>query len=65
MAMYQGAIQNFPYFMDKDPAFVSKVAIGLTPLFLKTKEVLYYENEHAEEIYFILKGRISYVYGSN
>ena len=63
VAMYSGAIQKFPFFMDKNPAFVSSVAIYLTPLFLKAHEILYYQNEHADEVYFIRKGRISYVYG--
>ena len=61
--MYSGAIKQFPFFMDKNPTFVSSVAIYLTPLFVKTREILYYENEHADEVYFILKGRMAYVYG--
>jgi len=63
VAMYNGAIQKFPYFMDKNSVFVSFVAIFLTPLFIKAHEILYYQNEHADEVYFILKGRMSYVYG--
>jgi hypothetical protein len=49
--------------MEQDPVFVSSVVPFLTPLFLRAKELLYSEKEYADEMYFIFKGRISYVYG--
>jgi CRP-like cAMP-binding protein len=50
--------------MEQDPVFVSSVVPFLTPLLLRPEEMLYQEGEYADEIYFIYRGRISYVLGN-
>lgn len=43
--------------------FVINVVPFLTPIYLNRGEIIYYENEYADEIYFLYKGRIGFVVG--
>jgi CRP-like cAMP-binding protein len=41
--------------------FVTKTVPFLQPQFFAREETIYVEGEHADEIYFIRKGRVGYV----
>ena len=49
--------------MDHDPVFVCAVALYLVPTFVCENEYIYQERDYAEEVYFVINGRVSYVFG--
>ena len=61
MSMFGGIAKNFPFFMNKDAAFVVYVMPLFKPLRLRDSEVLYREGEYADEVFFILQGRVNFV----
>lgn len=63
LAMHQGAIKSIYFFQKKDPVFISTVVPFLQNVFVSKGQFLYKEGEYADEIYFVTKGRTSYVYG--
>jgi CRP-like cAMP-binding protein len=65
MAMHHGAAKRIPFFKGRDAVFVANVVPFLQHLFVTENEIIYEENEYADEIYFITKGRISYVHGAD
>ena len=64
LAMFQGALRAIPFFMDHDPFFVVSVALYLVPCFIQENEYIYQERDYAEEVYFVVDGRVSYVFGA-
>ena len=46
--------------MGRDNVFITTVVPFLQPQFIGKAENVYYEGEHADEIYFIRKGRVGY-----
>lgn len=65
LAMHQGAIKHIGFFKDKDPVFISCIVPFLQHLFVNAYDYIYKEKEYADEIYFIARGRVSYVFGMN
>ena len=65
LAMHQGAIKQIQFFQDKDPVFISSIVPFLQHLFVRAYDYIYKEKEYADEIYFIARGRVSYVYGAS
>lgn len=63
MTMHQNAAKNIPFFKTKDPAFVTAVIPYLKPLHISDDRFIYIEDQHADEIYFLLKGRANLVIG--
>ena len=61
MSMFSGIAKNFPFFLNKDAAFVVYVMPLFKPLRLHDSEVLYREGEYADEVFFILQGRVNFV----
>lgn len=61
MSMFGGIAKNFPFFINKDAAFVVYVMPLFKPLRLRDSEALYREGEYADEVYFILQGRVNFV----
>lgn len=61
-AMFKGAVRNISFFVDKDPAIVSTIVPFLTPSYLGYGETIYKEDDFADEIYFIVKGSVNYVF---
>ena len=59
--MHQGAAKKIPFFIQKEPVFVSAVVPFLQNLFVEENEFIYKEGEYADEIYFITKGKASFV----
>jgi hypothetical protein len=63
MTMHQNAAKIIPFFKTKDPAFVTAVIPYLKPLHIRDDRFIYIEDQHADEIYFLLKGRANLVIG--
>ena len=61
-AMHKGAVRQISFFVDKDPAIVSTIVPFLTPLLVGYDETVYKQDDFADEIYFIVKGSVNYVY---
>lgn len=62
LAMHFGAARKISFFMKKDFAIVSAIVPFLTPLFTSAKEFVYNAKDFADEMYFIVKGAVEYVY---
>lgn len=58
--MYKDIIEKVAFFQDKDPGFISFILPHLRSVCFKSGEVIFQQNEHADEVYFILTGRVSY-----
>jgi CRP-like cAMP-binding protein len=65
LAMHHGAARRLLFFKDKDSAVVSSIVPFLTPLCFKIKEPVYRQNDYADEIYFIVRGWVDYVYNDS
>lgn len=63
LAMHQGAIKSIYFFQKKDPVFISTIVPFLQNMFVAKAQFVYKEGEYADEMYFVTKGRVSYVYG--
>jgi hypothetical protein len=63
LAMHQGAAKELPFFVGKDPMFISQVVPFLQNRFHEVGEYVYQKKDYADEVYFIVKGRINYVFG--
>lgn len=61
-AMHKGAVRQISFFVDKDPAIVSTIVPFLTPLLVGYDEAVYKQDDYADEIYFIVKGSVNYVF---
>ena len=64
LAMHHGAAKNLEFFRGKDLSIVSAIVPFLTPLFTIAREMVYNSGEFANEMYFIVKGKVDYVYQS-
>ena len=65
MAMHHGAAWNITFFKGKDEVVISSIVPFLKPVFVNVNEFVYRKKEYAEEIYFIVRGRVSYVFGKD
>ena len=65
MAMHHGAARELLFFRGKDEVVVSSIVPFLKPIFVNVNEFVYKKGEYAEEIYFIVRGRVSYVTGKD
>ena len=61
LAMHNGAAKRIKLFLHKDPVIIAAIVPFLLPLFINDQELIYVKGEYAEEIYFVSKGKISYV----
>lgn len=64
LAMHNGAAKELIFFTTHDSGLTSALVPYLKPLFVPKSEFVYKEKEHADEIYFIISGKISFVYGN-
>ena len=60
--MYSGAVNRLLFFDNKDPTFVLQIVPHLTPHLIPDNEILYDEGNYADEMYFILVGRVVMTY---
>ncbi len=65
LAMHNGAAKELTFFQTHDSGLTSALVPYLKPLFVPKSEFVYKEKEHSDEIYFIISGKISFVYGSS
>jgi hyperpolarization activated cyclic nucleotide-gated potassium channel 1 len=63
LAMHHGAAQKIPFFKGRDNVFVSTIIPFLQHLYVNKEELIYEEGEYADEMYFIQKGKVNFVYG--
>ena len=59
--MYHKLVRKIYFFQDKEPGFISYVIPKLQVLFLKRNEVVFNIYELAEEVYFLMDGRVDLV----
>ena len=61
MSMFGGIAKSIPFFVNKDAAFIVYVMPLFKPLRLRDSELLYKEGEYADEVFFIIQGRVNFV----
>lgn len=64
LSMYHGAAKSICFFQDKDPSFAAYLMPFLKPHQINNEETIYSEGQYADEMFFILKGRVNLVYGT-
>ena len=62
LVMHKQAADRIRFFNDKDQFFITSIIPLLTPAHLNSHEYIYYKNDVPEEIYFIAKGKVSFVH---
>mmetsp|Transcript_19889 Transcript_19889/g.36684 ORF Transcript_19889/g.36684 Transcript_19889/m.36684 type:complete len:648 (-) Transcript_19889:4500-6443(-) len=65
LQMYNGIAKCMPLFMKKDSSFLVFVMPRLKPLLLEAYEEVYEEDDSSEDMFIILKGRVSFILGKN
>jgi hyperpolarization activated cyclic nucleotide-gated potassium channel 1 len=63
MAMHKGAAKSLFFFIKRDQVVIASIIPFLQPIFIQGTENIYKTGEYAEEIYFIVKGKVAYTYG--
>ena len=58
--LHRDIVQKVIFFQDKDPGFIAFVLPNLRNLAFKCGEVIFQQGEHADEVYFLLEGRVGY-----
>lgn len=61
--MHHGAAKDISFFKNKDQSIIASIVPLLQPMYLERNDYVYKKGEFADEIYFIVRGRISYVFG--
>ena len=60
-AMHRGAARTLEFFKNMDPVVVTAIVPFLVPMYCARNDFVYNRGEYAEEIYFIVKGKINYM----
>ena len=60
-SMKEGYLKDIPFFTVKDDSFVAMIVPFLLPWNIHEKETVYKVNDHPNQMYFIIKGRIFFV----
>ncbi|KRX06126.1 Cyclic nucleotide-binding protein [Pseudocohnilembus persalinus] len=55
---------KIPFLEDKNELFIANFLTFLTPASFKAGEYVYKKGEHANTIYFLIKGRVNYIVGN-
>lgn len=63
IAMYEGAAAKIPFFQDRSPEFISTIIPYLRYMYLDTGDCVYRQGDDSDELYVILRGRITFVIG--
>ena len=58
MHMHKKIVEKISFLKDRDPAFVASLVPKLKSMHLLSGEYVYRVDEQAEEIYFIVRGRV-------
>lgn len=59
--MYDGFLNNIPFFKTKDKEFITKIALFLQPRFFSRKDPIISIGDVANEIYIVMHGSVNYV----
>ena len=59
--MHRGAARTLEFFKNMDPVVVTAIVPFLVPMYCARNDFVYNRGEYAEEIYFIVKGKINYM----
>ena len=57
--MHQKIVERVGFFQDKDPGFISYIVPTLKNITFKSGEVMFQEGDYADEVYFIIFGRVN------
>ena len=60
--MHKGSWQKLSFFKGRDRVFIATIVPFLQPREVKKWDIIFHEHEYSDEIYFIVRGRITYVY---
>lgn len=63
MNMFKSAIENIPFFQNQDKALIADIVPRLTRTTLREKQIIYKKNDYADQVFFIVEGRVGYLYG--
>lgn len=63
LTVHGGAAKKLPFFHGKDHVFISTVVPFLHQNLVKAFDVVYTKEDYADEMYFIIKGRVNLVLG--
>ena len=63
LAMHKGAAKSLEFFHKRDQVVIASIIPFLQPIFIQGQDFIYKTGEYAEEIYFIVKGKVAYTYG--
>jgi len=63
IAMHRGAAKFLSFFINKDIVLISSIIPFLNPSLVKSEEFVYKLNDYADEMYFVVKGRLAIVHG--
>ena len=58
--MHKNIVNQISFFQDKDPQFISFVVPRLKNVRMQAGEILCKEGDYAEEIFFLIKGRVNF-----
>ena len=59
---YADIIEKIKFFNKKDPDFLWAFLPALRPMKVYSKDILYSQGDHPEEVFFIQKGRVKLCY---
>jgi signal-transduction protein with cAMP-binding, CBS, and nucleotidyltransferase domain len=59
--MYGGIMSELTFFNGKDPTFIGLIVPLLSPLYVKSGEFVFKKGNHPNYIFFIIKGRVSFM----
>ena len=59
--MYDGFLNNIPFFKTKDKEFITKIALFLQPRYFSRKDPIISIGDVANEIYILMHGSVNYV----
>lgn len=63
--MHRGAARDLTFFAERDQVVIAAIVPFLQPMFAKSGEIVYEKDEYADEIYFVVRGSINYVYSKD
>lgn len=62
MVMHKGACKEIGFFKNKDTVFIYSIVPFLQYHYVTMHEIIYKEEDYADEMYFIHRGRINFIY---
>ena len=63
MTMYQHSAIQISFFLQQDKAFAANILPLLSQVTKQSHDFVYRKGDYADEMYFIVSGRVNYVYG--